>query len=74
MKEVRGVGNTVTHGFILVPAVGPYVQQRGVGVPKVLQARVLSWSRPKSLPSVMPMPFGGSAEGKVRKRHGELAA
>jgi hypothetical protein len=22
-------GNTVTHGFILVPAAGPYVQQRG---------------------------------------------
>ena len=22
-------GNTVTHGFILVPATGPYVQQRG---------------------------------------------
>ena len=23
-------GNTVTHRFILVPAAGPYVQQRGV--------------------------------------------
>jgi len=23
-------GNTETHGFILVPAAGPYVQQRGV--------------------------------------------
>ena len=23
-------GNTVTHGFILVPAAGPFVQQRGV--------------------------------------------
>ena len=23
-------GNTVTHGFILVPVAGPYVQQRGV--------------------------------------------
>jgi len=26
MVDARG--NTVTHGFILVPAVGPYVQQR----------------------------------------------
>ena len=25
-------GNTDTHGFILVPAAGPYVQQRGVRV------------------------------------------
>ena len=25
-------GNTVTHEFILVPAAGPYVQQRGVRV------------------------------------------
>ena len=28
----------------------------------------------ESLPRVVPMLFGGSAEGKVRKRHGELAA
>ena len=28
MVDARG--NTVTHGFILVPAAGPYVQQRGV--------------------------------------------
>jgi len=27
MVDARG--NTVTHGFILVPAAGPYVQQRG---------------------------------------------
>ena len=30
MVDARG--NTVTHGFILVPAAGPYVQQRGVRV------------------------------------------
>ena len=47
--------------------------QRG-GVLRVLQARVLSWSRPESLPRVVPMPLEGSAEGKVRRRHGELAA
>ena len=35
------------------------------GVPRVLQARVLSWSRPEPLPRVLPMPFKGSAEGKV---------
>ena len=30
MVDARG--NTVTHGFILVPAAGPYAQQRGVRV------------------------------------------
>ena len=29
-QMVDARGNTVTHGFILVPAVGPYVQQRDV--------------------------------------------
>ena len=29
-QMVDAGGNTVTHGFILVLAVGPYVQQRGV--------------------------------------------
>jgi hypothetical protein len=58
----------------VVVAVGGTVLQawRG-GVPRVLQARVLSWSRPEPLPRVMPMPFEGSAEGKVRRRYGELA-
>ena len=28
VPDVDARGNTVTHGFILVPAVGPYVQQR----------------------------------------------
>ena len=53
-----------------VPSSG--VAWRG-GVPRVLQARVLSWSRPEPLPRVVPMPFEGSAEGKVRRRYGELA-
>ena len=43
------------------------------GVPRVLQARVLSWSRPELLSRVVPMPFEGSAEGKVRRRYMELA-
>ena len=34
---------------------------------------VLSWSRPELLSRVVPMPFEGSAEGKVRRRYGELA-
>jgi len=29
IPDVDARGNTVTHGFILVPAAGPYVQQRG---------------------------------------------
>ena len=29
VPDVDARGNTVTHGFILVPAAGPYVQQRG---------------------------------------------
>ena len=30
VPNVDARGNTLTHGFILVSAVGPYVQQRGV--------------------------------------------
>ena len=30
VPDVDARGNTVMHGFILVPATGPYVQQRGV--------------------------------------------
>ena len=30
IPDVDARGNTVTHGFILVPAAGPYVQQGGV--------------------------------------------
>ena len=57
----------------VVVAVGGTIPQAWRGdVPRVLQARVLSRSRPEPLPRVVPMPFEGSAEGKVR-RYGELA-
>ena len=50
----------------VVVAVGGTVLQAWRGdVPRILQARVSSWSRPEPLPSVAPMPFKGSAEGKV---------
>ena len=60
-------------GGMIVVVQGTVLQAWRGDVPRVLQARVLSWSRPESLPRVVPMPFGGSAEGKVRKRHDELA-
>ena len=50
----------------VVVAVGGTVLQTWRGdVPRVLQARVLSWSRPEPLPRVVPMPFEDSAEGKI---------
>ena len=52
-------------GGVVVVVGGTILQAWRGGVPKVLQARVLSWSRPESLPRVVPMPFGGSVEGKV---------
>ena len=50
----------------MVVAVGGIIFQawRG-GVPRVLRARVLSWSKLEPLPRVVPMPFEGSTEGKV---------
>ena len=67
-------------GILIAPAGGVVVAVGGIvlqawrgGVPRVLQARVLSWSRPEPLLRVVPMPFEGSAEGKVRRRYGELA-
>ena len=44
-------GNTVTHGFILVPAAGPYVQQRGC-------ARALYYPAPEVLV------VGGTSEAR----------
>ena len=44
---------------------GTVLQAWRGGVPRVLQVRVLSWSRPEPLPRVVPMPFEGSADGKV---------
>src|SRR6185503_8133952 len=50
----------------VVIAVGGTVLQAWRGdVPRILQARVLSWSTPEPLPRVVPMPFEGSTEGKV---------
>ena len=59
-------------GVLVAPAGGVVVAVRGTilqawrdDVPRVLQARVLSWSRPEPLPRVVPMPFEGPAKGKV---------
>ena len=67
-------------GVLLAPAGGVVVAVGGTilqawrgDVLRVLQARVLSWSRSEPLPRVVPMPFEGSAEGQVRRRYGELA-
>jgi len=49
----------------VVVAVGGTILQAWRGdVPRVLQARVLSWSRPERLPRVVPTPLEGSADGK----------
>ena len=60
-------------GGVVVTVGGTVLQAWRGGVPRVLQARVLSWSRPEPLPRVVPMPFEGSAEGQVRRRYGKLA-
>ena len=67
-------------GVLIAPAGGVVVAVGGTdlqawrgGVPRVLLARVLSRSRPEPLPRVVPMPFEGSTEGKVRRRYEELA-
>ena len=60
-------------GGVVVTVGGTVLQAWCGGVLKVLQARVLSKPRPEPLPRVVPMPFEGSAEGKVRRRYGELA-
>ena len=60
-------------GGVVVAVGGTVLQAWRGGVPRVLLAKVLSWLRPELLPRVVPMPFEGSAEGKVRRRYGELA-
>jgi len=60
-------------GGVVVTMGGTVLQEWRGGVPRVLQDGVLSQSRPEPLPRVVPMPFEGSAEGKVRRRYGELA-
>ena len=52
-------------GGVVVTVEGTVLQAWRGGVPKVLQGRVLSRSRPEPLPRVVPMPFEGSAEGKA---------
>jgi len=59
-------------GVLVAPASGVVIAIKGTvlqawcgDVPRVLRARVLSWSRPEPLPRVVPMSFEGSAEGKV---------
>ena len=59
-------------GVLVAPAGGMAVAVEGSvlqawrgDVPRVLQARVLSWSRSEPLLRVVPMPFEGPAEGKV---------
>ena len=58
---------------VVVTVGGTVLQAWRGGVLKVLQARVLSRSRSEPLPRVVPMPFEGSAKGKMRRRYGELA-
>ena len=60
-------------GGVVVAVGGTVLQAWRGGVPRVLQAKVLSWSRLELLSRVVPMPFEGSTEGKVRMRYGELA-
>ena len=60
-------------GGVVVTVGGTVLQEWRGGILKVLQARVLSRSRPEPLPRVVAMPFEGSAGGKVRRRYGELA-
>ena len=50
---------------VVVPVESTILQVWRGDVPRVLQARVLPWSRLEPLPRVVPMPFEGSAEGKV---------
>ena len=59
-------------GMVVAVGGGTILQAWRGGVPRVLQARVLSRSMPEPLPRVVPMPFEGSAEGKVRMRYVEL--
>ena len=60
-------------GGVVVTVGGTVLQVWRGDVLMVLQARVLPRSRREPLPRVVPMLFEGSAEGKVRRRYGELA-
>ena len=59
-------------GVLIVPASGVVAAVEGTvlqawrgDASRDLQARTLSWSRSEPLSRVVPMPFEGSAEGKV---------
>ena len=52
-------------GGVVVPVESIVPCVRRGGAPRVLQAGVLPWSRSGPLPRAVPMPFEGSAEGKV---------
>ena len=52
-------------GGVVVAVGGTILQAWRGDVPRVLRAKVSSWSRPEPLPRVVPMPLEGSAEGKA---------
>ena len=52
-------------GGVVVAVGGTILQAWRGDVSRVLQAKVLSWSRPEPLPRVVPMLFKGSTERKV---------
>ena len=52
-------------GGVVVDVGGIVLQAWRGDVPRVLQARVLSWSWSEPLPMVVPMLLEGPAEGKV---------
>ena len=52
-------------GSVVVVVGGTVLQTWCGDIPRVLQARLLSWSRSEPLSRVVPMPFEGFAEGKV---------
>ena len=60
-------------GGVAVPVESTVPRVRRGGTPRVLQAGVLPWSRSGPLPRAVPMPFEGSAEGKVQGKYGDLA-
>ena len=61
-------------GGVVVAVEGTVLQAWRGDIPRVLQAGALSWLRSGPLPRAVPMPFEGSAEGKVQGKYGELAA
>ena len=52
-------------GGVVVAVGGTILQAWHGDIPRVLQARVLSWSKPEPPPRVVPKPFECSLEGKA---------